>query len=363
MALDLDIRKQLNNYELHMSLSLPDGVTAILGASGSGKSVTLSCIAGLMQPDAGEIRIDDQVVFDSTQRIHVPARKRQVGMLFQGYSLFPNMTVTENIAAGVRGSRRQVGEVVAAYMERFQITALANQRPATLSGGQKQRVALARMLAAEPKTLLLDEPFSALDATLKWQMEEELRETLQAVQGTTLLVTHDRDEAYRIADYVAVVDQGRVDHFGPKELLMRAPKTLASAQLSGCKNTTEAFHTDARIISCPHWALQLDAGDVQEHPVRYIGLRAHYFRPATDLDRVNTFDAILERVSESPFSWLIYLRPILDNQSAEEVLYWILDKSNHAPWLFGQSQETWLAAHCGCKLRMTIDADGILFLQ
>lgn len=360
MTIALQIKKKLHSFDLNIQGSLPDGVTAILGASGSGKSMTISSIAGIQTPDEGQIIINGRPVFDSHANLNLPARKRRVGMLFQGNSLFPNMTVQQNIASAIRANKKVKKAIVSDFLDRFQIADLSLQYPHTLSGGQAQRVALARMLAGESETVLLDEPFSALDASLKWKMEEELADLLHDLPGTIVFVTHDRDEAYRVADYIAVFDQGKIDFFGSKSDLMNAPTTLASAQLSGCKNTSKVKTLGAGFYKSTDWSITLYKPNDIPYPVGHIGIRAHYVRPALEEETINTFYARLDRYSESPFSWLISLKT-LDNDGA--LLYWILDKSNHAPTTGGRNQEDWLASHQGQVMKMAIDPEGILILQ
>ena len=196
MALSVDIRKALGNFHLAVQFDAGDETLALLGASGCGKSVTLKCIAGILTPDEGHIELDGVTLYDSASRINLPPQRRQVGYLFQQYALFPNMTVRQNIAAAVRDKARRQTEV-AEKLRQFRLEAVADQKPGQLSGGQQQRCALARILASEPTAILLDEPFSALDSYLKYQLELELAETLSGFPGTVLWVSHDRGEVFR----------------------------------------------------------------------------------------------------------------------------------------------------------------------
>ena len=155
------------------------GVFAILGASGCGKSMTLKCIAGIERPDEGRIVLNDRVLFDSKKKINLPPQKRKVGYMFQDYALFPNMNVIQNIQAGM--GRKPDQKKVQEYITGFHLTGFEKHMPDQLSGGQKQRVAMARMLAAEPELLLLDEPFAALDSYLKWKMEQQMMDLLKDI--------------------------------------------------------------------------------------------------------------------------------------------------------------------------------------
>jgi sulfate transport system ATP-binding protein len=206
-----------------VSLEVPDGsLTALLGPSGSGKSTLLRIIGGLETPDQGRVEIRGE---DTT---NVPARRRGIGFVFQHYAAFKHMTVRDNVAFGLTVRKRPKSEVAARVDELLEIVGLAGYQqryPSQLSGGQRQRMALARALAVEPKVLLLDEPFGALDAKVRADLREWLRKLHDEVHVTTLLVTHDQEEAMSIADQIAVMDHSRIEQVGtPRELYDR-PQT------------------------------------------------------------------------------------------------------------------------------------------
>ena len=208
MSLSVHIQKKLGCFEANVDFETASGPLGLLGASGSGKSVTLNCIAGIMKPDAGRIELNGRVLFDSEKHINLPPQKRNVGYLFQDYALFPNMSVLENIQAGVRaGTRRQKREAALEALERFHLQDVQNQYPGTLSGGQKQRTALARIMVGNPELLLLDEPFSALDAQTRTIMQEELVTLWEKTRLTTLYVTHNIQEAVMLADRVVLLSR------------------------------------------------------------------------------------------------------------------------------------------------------------
>ena len=188
MSLIIDIRKRFEKFKLNVSLEADNQVTGLLGASGCGKSMTLKCIAGIETPDEGRIVLGDRVLFDSERHINLSPQKRRVGYLFQNYALFPNMTVAQNIAVGVR-DRSRLPETVSRLIRTFYLEGNEKKYPRQLSGGQQQRTALARILASEPRTILLDEPFSALDSHLKWQLEPEFKDVLDAFGGVRPLRT------------------------------------------------------------------------------------------------------------------------------------------------------------------------------
>src|SRR6201992_2783327 len=212
MKIDIaNISKRFEDFTAldDVSLEVPEGsLTALLGPSGSGKSSLRRIIAGLETPDSGTIMIDGNDVS------HVIPQKRGIGFVFQHYAAFTHMSVRENVAFGLRIRKRPKAEITARVDELLSLVGLtkwADQRPAQLSGGQRQRMALARALAVEPKVLLLDEPFGALDARVRADLREWLRKLHDEVHVTTLLVTHDQEEAMSIADQIAVMDNSRIE--------------------------------------------------------------------------------------------------------------------------------------------------------
>jgi sulfate transport system ATP-binding protein len=215
MRITIDnISKQFGDFTAlrDVSLEVPEGsLTALLGPSGSGKSTLLRIVAGLEIPDAGAVRIDEEDVS------HVRPQKRGIGFVFQHYAAFTHMSVRENVAFGLRIRKRPKDEVRARVDELLSLVGLtkwAEQRPSQLSGGQRQRMALARALAVQPKVLLLDEPFGALDATVRAELRTWLRRLHDEQHVTTVLVTHDQEEAMEVADRIAVMNAGQVEQVG-----------------------------------------------------------------------------------------------------------------------------------------------------
>ena len=306
MSISLDLQKCLGDFTLKLSLEAGNEVLALLGASGCGKSMTLKCIAGIQRPDQGRIEVDGTVLFDSARRIDLSPQKRRTGLMFQNYALFPNMTVEQNIRAGTRRDRRsarqadQVGEL----MECFGLTALANHYPAQLSGGQLQRTALARLLVSGPDILLLDEPFSALDSHLRFRMERELREVIRQFGKTVILVSHDRDEVFRLSDRIAVMSDGRVECYGTRDEVFAHPGTRTAAMLTGCKNLSPIEILDAHHVKALDWGLVLETIEPAEG-ARYIGVRMHDLSAALG---PNTFDFDVVDELENPFSYTVMLR-------------------------------------------------------
>lgn len=307
MSLSVDIHKRLGTFQLDIQLEAENERLALLGASGCGKSITLRCIAGILAPDTGKIVLNGTVLYDSAARIDLPPQKRNVGYLFQQYALFPNMTVRQNIAAAVREkSRRQT--VTAEKLRQFQLEDAADKRPWQISGGQQQRTALARILASEPKAILLDEPFSALDSYLKYQLELELMETLEQFPGPVLWVSHDRGEVFRCCQRVCVLDSGRSQPVKTLEELFHHPDTEAAARLSGCKNYADAIPKGTSVL-LPDWKVTLDCAAPVPPDVRRVGIRAHHIRFSAPGD-TNTIPCRLVRVVEDVFSTIVLLRPI-----------------------------------------------------
>lgn len=280
MSLSVDIRKRLGAFSLDASFTSDDATEtlALLGASGSGKSVALKCIAGTERPDEGRIVLNDRVLFDSAAGVDVSVRERRVGYLFQSYALFPTMTVEQNVAAGVRsGSRAERLARAHEQVRAFRLDGLERHRPAQLSGGQQQRCALARIMANEPELLLLDEPFSALDGYLRWQLELELADTLRAFPGGVVFVSHNRDEVYRMCDRVCVLTNGHSGRTVPTRELFDAPATLAEAVMSGCKNVSAATPVGDHALSCVDWGVTL-ACEREAAGSDHAGIRAHDLR-------------------------------------------------------------------------------------
>src|SRR6476646_7316894 len=204
-----------------VSVAIPEGsLTALLGPSGSGKSTLLRVIAGLEDPDTGQVLLGDDDV------THQPARARGVGMVFQHYAAFKHMTVWENVAFGLKVRKRPKPEIakrVDELLELVQLDGLSKRYPAQLSGGQRQRMALARALAVDPEVLLLDEPFGALDARVRKELRAWLRRLHDETHTTTVIVTHDQEEAMDVADQVAVMSNGRIEQIGSPRAVYEEP--------------------------------------------------------------------------------------------------------------------------------------------
>lgn len=325
MALEVNIEKRFEKFHLKVSFTTGDGMTGLLGASGCGKSMTLKCVAGLITPDAGHIVLDGRTLYNSARRIDLPPQQRQVGYLFQNYALFPNMTVTENIRAGVRDrARRQAA--ADELLERFRLTDVAGKYPRQISGGQQQRVALARLFASRPACLLLDEPFSALDGYLRWEMELELGELLKDFPGPAVLVTHDRGEVYRLCQNACVLSRGGSEPLRPVRDLFQSPDTLSACLLSGCKNVSRARPAGGQKVEAMDWGVTLDVGHPLPDDLAYVGVRAHFFSPEPG---PNPILCRVERVVEDVFSTVVMLSTPGGGEGNAR-LRWELDKDTWA---------------------------------
>lgn len=280
MSLTVDIHKQLGHFSLDASFRADGGTLGLLGASGSGKSLTLKCIAGIERPDRGKILLNGVTLFDSERRINLPPQKRRVGYLFQNYALFPNMTVRQNILCGIRWERdraRRAAEL-RQVVELLHLQGLEEQRPDQLSGGQQQRTALARILVSRPELLMLDEPFSALDEHLRDQLQIQMKKLLDAFDGDILLVTHNQDEAYHMCEKAAVVDGGRILGVRETELLFLDPGSVPAARLTGCRNISSAARrVGAYEVEIPGWGIRLATARPVKEGVRAVGVRAGAF--------------------------------------------------------------------------------------
>jgi molybdate transport system ATP-binding protein len=347
MALVVDIEKKMGGFALASRFEAGNETLAILGASGCGKSMTLKCIAGVETPDRGHILLDGRVLFDSEKKINLPARSRGTGYLFQDYALFPNMTVEQNIACGIPKGKDKAActdEKISA----FYLQGLEKRFPSQLSGGQQQRVALARMLASEPRILMLDEPFSSLDSFLKWQLEQEIIRVQESFKGTILFVSHNRDEVYRLCDRVAVMEGGKTRQVLPKKELFYDPQTLSAALLSGCKNISAAKKTGEYTLYAEEWQITLTAFRPVPDNLRYVGLRAHHFETVKNGKAMNTAECSVERVIEDMFSYIVMLR--LPGHDAPLLRYEL-------------GKREWEALGCPPKLFIRLPEDQLILMR
>ncbi|MEG2455721.1 MAG: ATP-binding cassette domain-containing protein [Oscillospiraceae bacterium] len=342
MSLTACFQKKLGRFSLDVDFTGENGsLLGLLGASGSGKSMTLKCLAGIETPDSGHIALDGKVLFDSQKRINLPPQARQIGYLFQSYALFPNLTAGENITLALPKADRR--EALARLLPQFHLEPLAGHYPGELSGGQQQRVALARLLASRPKALLLDEPLSALDSFLRWQVELELSDVLSEFDGAAILVSHSRDEVYRLCSKVCVLCGGKSQTPMPVKSLFDAPGTLAACLLSGCKNVSAVTAGDG-VCFASDWGVPLPSVAWREG-VTHVGIRAHLLRPAETGDR-NVLSCTVARVVDDVFSVVVMLQT-----PGSGLLSWEL------------SRERWAALQNPTALSIALPPDAILLLK
>lgn len=307
MALEVDIEKRAGGFHLRTAFSSGEEFLGILGASGCGKSMTLKCIAGIEKPDRGRIVLDGRVLFDSEQGIDLPVQKRRVGYLFQNYALFPNMTVRQNILCGLHyeKDRRKKEEEADRVLELLQLKELETLRPSSLSGGQAQRAALGRILVNRPDLLMLDEPFSALDTHLRLKLQMDLKTLLSGYGKGILMVTHNRDEAFRMCERIGIMSRGRMLTVKKTKELFADPGSREAAVITGCKNIARARKTGEYEVFVPEWNVRLTTGKAVRDDLEAVGIRAHYFHPGTPR---NAYPVTFVREMEEPFEWVSEFR-------------------------------------------------------
>ena len=308
MSLSVAIRKGYGSFTLDVAFEAGDETLGFLGASGCGKSLTLRCIAGIETPDEGRIVVNDRVFFDSEARINLTPQQRKTALLFQNYMLFPNLTVAENIGAGIgrEVGRDERARIISEELARFGLRGFGQRYPSQLSGGQQQRVALARLLAGRPGILMLDEPFSALDAHLKGVLEQSLVSLFEAYGGTILYVSHDIDEALRFCDRIAVVEAGRIMEMGPADGLVNRPQSVAGLKLSGCKNATPAVLASEHAVFLPRWGITVGTAAPVPEGAICLGVRAFAVERAEGPGE-NCYRVRVDRTSDSRFERTVLL--------------------------------------------------------
>ncbi len=343
----LSFQLPLDSFLLDIHFSSEKKRIGILGASGSGKSMCLKSIAGIVTPKQGEILLGDSCLFSSSKKINLPPQKRRIGYLFQSYALFPHLTVWENIAIAMEGQdkenlfskfwkrgnadkeiRKASGEEflvdntsalkeqkeskeerIFKLLQKMELSGLEKRFPAELSGGQQQRVALARIFANEPEMILLDEPFSALDLYLRDKMQEELMLHLEEFPGQAIMVSHSRDEIYRFAEEVIMLQEGKVIGQGETKEVFRQPKNRQAAILTGCKNIAKAKKLGEHSIFIEDWGLELTMEREIPDKLSAIGYRAHDFVPLCSGEEENAVPVKLLSKAELPFEQNFYFKP------------------------------------------------------
>ncbi|MFM7441342.1 MAG: molybdate ABC transporter permease subunit [Snowella sp.] len=313
----VDIQKNYGDFSLNINLEVHNKPLGLLGVSGSGKSLTLRCIAGLEVPDRGFISINNQIWFDARHKINIPSYQRRVGFVFQNYALFPHLTVRQNITFGVQNLPliEQI-EQVDFQLQQMQLQDWEDYYPVQLSGGQQQRVALARALVMNPEILLLDEPFSALDTQLRSQMEKNLIEVLALYDGVTVMVSHNLEELYRICQDLLVISEGQVLASGHKQKIFHSPTSYEIARLTGCKNFSSVAIISPYSVQALDWDCTLILENAIASKVKYVGIRAHQLtfeeleilRDDYQPKDINIFPCWLAQSSETPHRITLYIK-------------------------------------------------------
>ena len=327
MSLKVDIKKKYKGFTLESYLSSDEGTIALLGASGSGKSLTLKCIAGLISPDEGRIEVDGRVLFDSASRIDLRPQERGIGYLFQNYALFPNMTVRQNIEVAYRtgaqanGKQDDRDKEIEGLLSRYQINDLIDRYPVQLSGGEQQRVALARIFACKPRALLLDEPFSALDTFLRESMQADLKRIIREYSGSVVLVTHSRDEAYKIADELVILDKGNPVAAGSVKEVFKNPGNVRAARITGCKNLSAIEKIGEKKFFAKDWGIELETAEPIGDNHHHAGIRAHDLKPVNE-QAINSFSVDIIDEIDGPFEKDL----IVGVKGREGTLWWIANR-------------------------------------
>ncbi len=339
MSLTVDIEKKLSSFILKVSFETGNESVSLLGESGCGKSMTLKCIAGIEKPDRGRIVLDGRVLFDSEKGIDLPPQERRVGYLFQEGALFPNMSILDNVICGIRekSTQREKEKTAREMLARMHLSDTEKRRPDSLSGGQRQRAALARILVNKPEILLLDEPFSALDAHLRFELERVVSDTIRELKKPAILVSHNRDEAFRITDKIAIMKDGAIETVGERHSVFADPQTVYAARMTGCKNVAAAVyiyerHGDSSFVSgadrqrdssfvsesedkrtvpmssvyVPDWGIELTVPR-SDRTVNAVGIRMHDI--ILGRGDTNEFCCRVEEEIENPFSYTIMVTP------------------------------------------------------
>lgn len=272
--INIKVKKQLQQFSIDADIKTNLNKLVLFGPSGSGKSTLLKIIAGFFNPNQGFIKIRDKILFDSEQKVSVPIYKRNIGYLPQNYSLFPNLTVLENIQYGLKAQKIKTdSEEIQQICNKLKINNFLNQYPNKLSGGQQQRVALARILPLKPELLLLDEPFNALDQEIRESLRDLVTEISDQYQIPVLLVTHNMEEASIFAEYIVLISNGMQVESGASSIVFNSPEKLASAKMMGIENMWVIDRkTDSEVVVVNGVPIRLKNKILEEHT--HVGIRA-----------------------------------------------------------------------------------------
>ena len=355
MSLIVDIKKKLKGFSLDVSFETNGDYLGILGASGSGKSMTLKCIAGIETPDEGRIILNGKVLFDSDKNINLKPQERNIGYLFQNYALFPNMTVEDNIGIGLKTSKSEKEKMVSEIIKSFQLQGLEKKYPRQLSGGQQQRVAIARCIIYKPDILMLDEPFSALDSYLKEKLHTEVLELLKYYNGEVLMVTHSRDEVYKFCKNISIIEKGKSILIGDTKEIFKHPKIKEAAILTGCKNISKCKVLSNNKIHALDWDVILEVEKLENENINFVGIRAHNFDIIDNNENYyleNDIECEVDKIEEEVFEYNILFKN--KNSNTKDINNKILFKVKKEEWDNRKNKD---------KLFLKIPKESILILE
>ena len=305
-----DIHKRIGEFDLNVMIESSADRVGILGESGSGKSMTLRCIAGIEPVDSGHVEVNGRVLYDSAGKINMKPQKRNVGYMFQNYALFPTMSVIKNVMAGLGRPTEENRDKAADMLRRFRMEGFEDRLPGELSGGQQQRVALARIMVTEPDLILLDEPFSALDSYLRDRMQVEMLEMLEEFAGQVVMVSHSRDELYRFSKELFILSNGSIIRHGETRSVFMEPEKVTAARLTGCKNFSAAKVIDRHTVEATDWEVLVELDSEIPSDITAVGYRAHNFSPVWGERQENCIRCDLIRVDDLPFEKNYYIRTL-----------------------------------------------------
>lgn len=316
MSLVVKIKKKFESFSLDVDFTINSKNASLLGASGSGKSLTMKCIAGLIKPDSGYIELNGRVLFDSENKINIPPQNRKVGYMFQNYKLFPNMNVEKNILMALNHvkDKKAKADLIDKYLNMFNIKHLENKYPDQLSGGEAQRVALARIIASEPEILLFDEPFSALDEFNRSKVMMETKKFIDEYSYQSILVTHNYDEAFILSQYTILLSNGNIIVHEEIKNIYENPKKVEVAILTGCQNYSKISRNNDSLL-LEGWGIEVKK-EVKE-TTKFLALRDTSF----SFKGANKYPIKVEEILESSSSKIILFRFINQKENTPSIIY------------------------------------------
>lgn len=345
--IEVDIYKDFGSFKLDVAFKSTDEVLGILGPSGSGKSLTLKCISGIIKPDRGRIILNDRVLFDSERNINLKAQDRKIGYLFQDYALFPNMSVYENIKTGIRDKNADFKNIINKKLEEMNLTSVKDNKIYQISGGEKQRTALARILVNDADLLLLDEPYSAIDEYLRWKIEIDIKDTIEKYKIPTVFVSHNMDEVYRMCDSLVTINKGKGEAIKKTKDLFTNPETLSAAEISGCRNFSRIEKVGEDKYRACDWGIDLEIVTYRKSDL--VGIRSHSIEILEDNNSKNTYPLDIVKEIEEIYKYSLIVKP--QSSTNPESLRIDIDK------------EKWNRLKGKEKLYFHIDEKDLLYLK